>query len=462
MLRQSPPQTAAAALLLLLIVALGPLPFGSVLVRDRSFLDVCALLALAFALSGDASSPAPRAYGKNPGPVWVAVLMAAVGVFGLLQSLPWPSPLVQTLAPGLAHGWKNLDLLEGAPGFLPLSIAPDVSRTTGFHWLAVAAGFGTAFLVGRWRLYRRWILFALIAVAIFEVLYGTGTWLDSPGRIWNREVGGDIHRLRGTFVNANHTALFLSMALTVTFAGQWWATRRARYTNVHERKLFFWFSPALVFLVLFVGLAFTGSRAGFVAVVLALLTQTILLTLRERRARSALLALGVLTFGLGGVAWFSLEKGYGRLLSTSTYEVAWNSRFSAWRASWDLFLGSPLSGTGLGTFRQAFPTVQPSRLEGTWSHLHNDILELLTTTGVLGFALMALALPLTLKALHLVFRRGRRSEDRALGLAGLGALIGAFFHSTLDFGLTIPANAFALAILLGLACGSPLSTPESD
>ena len=36
----------------------------------------------------------------------------------------------------------------------------------------------------------------------------------------------------------------------------------------------------------------------------------------------------------------------------------------------------------------------------------------------------------------------------------LGALTGALAHSAVDFGLTVPANAFCLAIFLGLACGT--------
>ena len=42
----------------------------------------------------------------------------------------------------------------------------------------------------------------------------------------------------------------------------------------------------------------------------------------------------------------------------------------------------------------------------------------------------------------------------AAGLCGLGAVTGALLHSFVDFGLTIPANAFSLAIICGLACGA--------
>ena len=39
-------------------------------------------------------------------------------------------------------------------------------------------------------------------------------------------------------------------------------------------------------------------------------------------------------------------------------------------------------------------------------------------------------------------------------------VIGAGLHSTVDFALTIPANAFTLAILCGLACGAAAGGPD--
>ena len=111
-------------------------------------------------------------------------------------------------------------------------------------------------------------------------------------------------------------------------------------------------------------------------------------------------------------------------------------------------------GTGVGTFQDAFPMVQPAGLAGTWSHLHSDWLELLITTGVVGTALVGVGVTALAVRLSRVLRRGHRSEDRAAALAALGAIAALAIHETLDFGLTIPANAFTLAILCGAAAGA--------
>jgi len=53
-----------------------------------------------------------------------------------------------------------------------------------------------------------------------------------------------------------------------------------------------------------------------------------------------------------------------------------------------------------------------------------------------------------------VLSGGRRSEDRAVALAALGAVASVTLHESLDFGLTLPGNALTLAALLG-RCWSP-------
>ena len=457
MIRHSTP-AFLAVYLLLFIVCLGPLPFGSVLVPARTALGLCALAAFVCALLANSEG-----LGGQRETLLASLPVVAVGVWGLLQSLSWPRPLVATLTPGLAADWSQATRLLGdeAPHFA-LSLAPEVTRATALHWLAVAAAVAAASLAVRQRSQRRLLLGALLALAVFEVFYGAGIGTRGSSRIWGVEVGGDPDRLRGTFVNSNHAALYLSFAVTTAFAGLWWSIRRVRWERAIERQILLIAGPSLLFLLLFVGLAFTGSRGGLVAVVLALLVQALLMAAPKKQFTTGLAAVaGIGVLGIGGVVWFGFEQGFGRLLSTSGYEIAWGQRLLAWRATWQLFLEVPWTGCGLGTFRQAFPAVQPADLEGTWSHAHNDPLEILVTTGLVGFLLLLAALVLVARQLWQRLTDARRSEDHALALAGAGALTTALFHSLVDFGLTIPANAFTLAILIGMAITPPLRSRDT-
>ncbi len=439
--------SSVAALILLLIVCLGPMYFGSVLPPERGALGLGAFMALAALVAG-------RKTVSDLGPsARPALAIAAVGAFGIFQSLPWPSGLTSLVAPRIAELWATTAELTGSVA-APLSVSPEVSRSTGVHWLAVAACLAAATVVGRERRLRRLLALAMASVAVFEIVYGSDNWFAQRGTIWGVETGGDPTRLRGTFVNPDHLATYLSMACASAFAWLWWSVRRVLRRGAMAHRLLNAILPSLLFLMLFVGLAFTGSRAGLVAMMLALLAQALVLAIHYRRWQSGIIAGGALTLGLAGIALFGLQRGLGRWMSTSAYEVTWSSRRTVYEASLKLWSQFPGTGTGLGTFRQAFPQVQPPDLKLTWLHAHSDVLELLVTTGIVGLALAVFGLVALYRRLWAVFQKGRRSEDRAAGLCAFGALTGTLLHSTVDFGLTIPANAFTLAILCGLACGA--------
>jgi hypothetical protein len=67
--------------------------------------------------------------------------------------------------------------------------------------------------------------------------------------------------------------------------------------------------------------------------------------------------------------------------------------------------------------------------------------------------LLALGLVSAGRRLLRRLRAAERSEDRAAALAALGALVGVGLHELVDFGLTMPANSFTLAIVVGAALG---------
>ncbi len=452
--------------LLALLLLWAPLPFGSVTPRGAAGLEVGAFLALALAL---ALVGAARARGEEPppgalgalAPVAPAILaLAAVALWGLLQSLPLPAGLL-ALSPGHARLFAGAaDLLAGrAAADLPpapdvhasLSLAASESRAAALAWAGPAAALAAAALLARERWNRRLLAGAVAAAAAFQVFFGARGWTSRQTLLWGVEVPG-TPRLRGSFVNPDHLALYLGMALPGAFAWAWWAARRARSEPSVERRVLWLAPPVLLWLTLFAGLAFTGSRAGLVAGVAAVALQGILLATADRRADLALAGAAAAVVGIGVVAAIGLQAGLGRLLSTPV-DLTWGARRTAWAATWALFRRFPWTGAGLGAFREAFPLVQPPNLPGAWRHAHNDPLELLATAGLLG---AALALPglLVVRRLARVLRDGRRSEDRAAGLAALGALGAVAVHELLDFGLTLPANAFTLAVLVGAAASA--------
>jgi O-antigen ligase len=305
------------------------------------------------------------------------------------------------------------------------------------------------------------VALAACAGGLFQVVFGARA-LGSP-TIWGQPVTGGADRLRGTFVNPDHLAFYLGLALPVAFAWVFWALRRARREGSLERILALAAPPAIVWLTLFVGLAFTGSRAGLLAAAAAVLAQGALLTLASRRPRWLLGGAAALAAGLALVAMVGMQQGLGRWLGTSAGDLA--ARMTVSERALDLFARFPWLGAGLAAFRDGFPLVQGGLAARPYWHAHNDYAELLATAGVAGAVAVAVGAWAALRRLlPLLASPTQRSENRAAALAALGALVAVAVHSLVDFGLSMPANAATLAILLGcaLAAGDGRLTPAGD
>lgn len=436
---------------LLLLLAWAPLPFGSAPPWAASWLQIAGFAVLAGALvtaDGAATSVAVRR---------VAAALGAIAALGLAGSLRWPGAIVAALSPRAAAIQIESARLLGleAPEAMTLSLAPGASRRAALAWLLAGAVVAAAALLARSRRARRAIAAAILLSAVAQIVYGAQQWIVRATTIWGIEVPNQASRLRGSFVNPNHLATYLVMAVAIASALLWWTARRIPSDARAEERLVRLGPPTLLWLVLVLGLALTGSRAGAAAGVGGVAVQLALLG-RERGGRRWLLAGGALAAaGLAFVAWSGFDAGFGRWLGGAT--AGGSFRIAGLVDALRLWREFPWTGVGLGAFRAAFPLVHPVGDEGTWWHAHGDFVELGATAGPLAVAALAWGAFHLLRGLGAAWRRGRRSEDRAAGLAALGAVAAVGLQETLEFGLTLPANAVTLAAVCGAALAVPLS-----
>jgi tetratricopeptide (TPR) repeat protein len=126
-------------------------------------------------------------------------------------------------------------------------------------------------------------------------------------------------------------------------------------------------------------------------------------------------------------------------------------RLSAWKSGFALFRDFPIVGAGLGASPEILPRYQlPPWSELYFNHAHNDYLELLAETGIVGTALFAWFAFLLIDRL----RRGARwlSPELTPAFAGVvGGIAAMCMIDLFDFDLRIPATAFLFSVLLGLA-----------
>lgn len=394
-------------------------------------------------------------------PVLPAVFcLLAIALLGWFQQLALPTgwvALLSSFGHELAAATAALD--PGLAREATLSLAPDATARVAMTFAAGAAWLVVAALLGRERFGRRALAVAVIATALFEVLYGAKLWAAGSAEIWGVSVPLIHPRLRGTFVNPDHLATLLLIALPVVLGLGSFLLGRLRYEPALERRLLLVVPVGLVWLTLFVGLAFTGSRAGLVAGMVGTAVPLVLAAAFARRKRFAVLALALPVAGVGLVLLVGANEGLGRLLGTTVFDDSLPLRLDVYAATAELWLHFPVFGCGLGAFADVFPRFQAVSTGGAWRHAHNDPLELLATGGLLAAMLFAFGFVQVVRRLVRVLQATPRSEDRAAALAGLGVVAGLMVQESFDFGLTLPANALWALVVIGAAAATP--APEA-
>ena len=121
-------------------------------------------------------------------------------------------------------------------------------------------------------------------------------------------------------------------------------------------------------------------------------------------------------------------------------------RIRMWEGTRQMIADNVFTGTGPGTFTEAYPAYQEPGAAVLAVYAHNDYLQFMADCRVLIIPLMAWFL-------FLFFRAGfanmsnRSRQIRGITLGVMGAVVAILIHSFSDFNLHIPAN-FVLFTLL--------------
>jgi len=274
-------------------------------------------------------------------------------------------------------------------------------------------------------------------VSLFAILQH----LTSNGKLyWIREVrSGGLPF--GPYVNRNHFAgfaeLVLPLALVALVLGR---VRRERWPVVG------------LFAVLPIGALFLSASRGGIVSFGAELSVLALVMIERREMGKQLFAGGaVLLVALLLVSWLGVGQILKRLSSVQLLEVSSGKRASMRRDTWRIFLDHPFAGTGLGTLQLVYPPYESLYDGKIVNHTHNDYLEVLAETGLLGGICCAWFLGVLLVQSLERLRQFNHSFRGALQLSGFLACSGFLVHSLVDFNLHIPANALLFFLMAHLA-----------
>jgi O-antigen ligase len=292
--------------------------------------------------------------------------------------------------------------------------------------------------------WRNFIWF-LMSLGFFVSIFGILQHLTFNGKLyWVRTMHYGGYPF-GPYVNRNHFAgfaeLLIPIALVPLVLGK---VRRERLAVV-----------ALFATVPIVALLLSASRGGIISFILQMVILFLLLIIRRVHSRHVLFGGLVVLVAVMAVSWIGVQQMLQRFANYRTPDVASGKRASMRRDTLEIFRNYPLLGTGLGTLPLVFPAYDTLYDGKIVNHSHNDYLETLSDTGILGGLCCAWFLGvLFVEALRGLASLGT-SFWASLNLSGLVGCCGLLIHSLVDFNLHIPANALLFLVAAYMATARP-------
>ncbi|MGH9768086.1 MAG: O-antigen ligase family protein [Blastocatellia bacterium] len=419
---------------LLSLLALAPLPYGSVETWSTALWEVC-VFALALMWGAQAAIEGRLKLVANP----LALPMIALLAVAIIQILP------------LTSGGERPTISYDA--YVTSQAAIKIFASICFFLLFAR------FVNDDDRRYLA--VNVIIAMCVLIALIGIGQYYTG-NVLWQR---GRF----GPFVNRNHFAGFLEMG--VGLAGGLIIGR-----VVKQLMLAIYASCALA---LCAGIALSASRGGALAlaaevVFLAFVAIPNFISSRkskhssERQGRPGIAGVllrsaAALLLGFGALTGATLLVGSEGLIQNISQtqgeiqgELPASERFSRrdiWSATSQLIKDHPYIGVGLGAYQFVYTRYDQSSGAQRVEQSHNDYLQIVADAGLVG-GLIALVFVILLFARGFSVAQTQTREQRAITLGALAGCFAIAVHSFVEFNLQITSNT---QLFLALAA---LATPE--
>ena len=468
-----------AVLLILLLVA--PWCIGSVHLASQTFLlcGMCLVLAawwLDFVFYGTGRSR----YRLVP---YVLVPVLLGWVLAFVQVTPLPQGIASWLAPGQQRIYQEssfdepLGPEESAEAKTTVSLDVDATwRQAGMLVLAASCLFvaGHFFRSRNGVLHLLWVMAANGAAISVVGIYEKST--EPTGKLLGFYEPLYQGAYFGPFVNRNNAAGFLLICLGCCLGLVYLLLQQRksrRPVPIISQEIPVWRQlkqtledfvaqltvlkaiSILLTVVICCGVLATLSRGGTLGALGAGLTTVILFGL-ARKPKGALTLFGlvaVLSVGLAGYLGFG-EQLSRRFENFDNQEITEVQRYQNWRDTWPAVSEFGPAGSGLGAYHTVHRMYRSDEELNIYQFAENQYYQALIDGGWVALVLLLAALGITLWCIVKLAGTGQSDVSVGCGLVGLFVVCAVSLASLFDFGLYIPANMMAMAVVVGVVCGN--------
>jgi len=441
--------------LILLLLLLSPLPLGSVQPWAKVSLQVSIFtLAVLWLIYQYLENNSQKKFIRNK---YQAIFFFGFLAICIFQVIPLPEQIIKILSVESFNIWNTThSILEKlgygeSKSYFTISLYP---YATWKNTILLISYFVFGYIIADFINTRRkvkFILFVVLITLTIESIIGIYQYITQNPIFFE----GSRNFATGTYYNRNNFSGFieLTLPLFIGFIFTFW-----RFGSFKNIKSLIKESDTLMKSVLFlflVGIAFMSllfslSRMGIFSFLISLIFFYLVYKKYYKNINTSWFLIFIIFVGLTFGLFVGLLALFERFVDIG---IRPDVRLSVWTDSFRIFKNFPLFGTGLATFEYVYQSYRTLLISSVFKYTHNDYLQLLFETGLVGFGFIITSLTLFFRSSFKTLNNLYRVHDDFgffICLGSLTGIVSILIHSLTDFNLHIPANAIYFSLLVGL------------
>lgn len=301
------------------------------------------------------------------------------------------------------------------------------------------------------------LLYTLTAVCCLHAVVGIFAKFAGVSLVNLDSIDGHYSAVRGWFVNRNHFAAFISLALVGALSLQFKLLLASNYRSIKsvfvEQVLSYRVLYLVFVLIAILALVLSESRSGFLAIFLSLILVTWFLggaskqKFSRRRLIAPMLLIATITlfyFGSDLVQRFAVGSSF------------LGERGEQWSITWSLIRPQWLFGYGGNSYADVFQAYRgySDLREVVYDQAHNDYLHIWLEQGLLGLFFWVAFLVLGVRSAVLESAKTSSTLINAVVMSGVIVIVAALLQSLVGFNLHIINIRFYFFAIMALIIAS--------
>lgn len=440
--------------LFLFVLLFAPLAFGTVETWSLGIVQLS--VSLSVLLLAISLIRRNRSYFRVPGSLPLFLLAA----WTLFQLLPLPATVVRTLSPATFAIYRPLLEVDPSISWFPLTVHPKATLLAFCQWTSYALFY---LLAVQHLSYARRLKQTVVIIAVFGSLLAVEAILQkltSPEAIYWFRVAPDSASPIGPWVYSNQFAGFMEMIFPLVIALFLFFRPQVQYEKTLKEKMIALFTLpganrhlllGTGAILIAVAILLSLSRGGIITLCLAFLCIAILSSRisPDRQVRWGIVISVSVVLMITWFGWQPIMAEFDSLWGIDGFDSS--GRLPLFKDGLKIFGDFPLTGTGVGTFQDAYPAYRSMPGDLVYDHTHNDYLELLSDGGLIGFLLGAWFVVSVVASVIRTLRQRKEHYSILITSGALTGILALLLHCFIDFQLPSGANGLYFFFLCGLA-----------